>query len=326
LGDTAEWKAAEERWKSQGISPEDFTQGPTGLQPFDSSIDERGFPPCFGWSITLADYPDALLQVLFSIAEQMPSSEARGSMVTLLCEASSQTGGIARCIDPSRFRSLLERDFHQAWWDANVIEHPQQPEAVGAWLGFFDWLGCSELLSPFYNNRPWDHDGEWVDTWQRAFVSNPAQLGLLRLLGRLASAGHASMVIPATMLNLNSFPEPRFRLAALLVRLTQPSLTAADANDLAVAAAELLSLDPPAEPMADELVLWTTQRHLDRVPALGQFLLRLHEQMPSGVELGMARCERLLREVLHRWASELQAHGQLQKLQLPMVSATESSG
>jgi hypothetical protein len=60
LGDTAEWKAAEERWKSQGITPEDFAQRPTGLQPFDSSIADWGFPPCFGWSITFADYPDAL--------------------------------------------------------------------------------------------------------------------------------------------------------------------------------------------------------------------------------------------------------------------------
>jgi hypothetical protein len=324
LGNTAEWKAAEERWKSQGVTPEDFTQRSTGLQPFDSSIADRGFPPCFGWSITVANYPDALLQVLFSIAEQMPSSEMQGSMVWLLCEASSQTGGIARCIDPSRFRSLLERDFHHDWWDANAIGNPQQPEAVGAWLEFFDWLGCSELLSSGYGLT--EHDSAWADTWQRAFVSNPPQLGFLRLLGRLASAGHASFVIPATMLDLNSFAEPHFRLAALLVRFTELHLTAADANDLAVATMALLALDPPAEPRADELVLRTIERHLDRVPALGQFLLRLHEQIPPTVELGQARCERLLREVLLRRPSDLQAHGQLQKLQLPMVPATESSG
>jgi hypothetical protein len=145
LGNTAEWKAAEERWKSQGVTPEDFTQRSTGLQPSDSSIADRGFPPCFAWSITCADYPDALLEVLLSIAEQMPSSEMQGSTVWLLCEVSSHTGGIARCIDPSRFRSLLERDFHHGWWDANAIEHPRQPGAFGAWLEFFDWLGRSEL-------------------------------------------------------------------------------------------------------------------------------------------------------------------------------------
>jgi hypothetical protein len=185
---------------------------------------------------------------------------------------------------------LLEQDFHQGWWDANVIGLPQQPEAVGAWLECFDWLGCSELLSSGYGLT--ERDRAWADIWQRAFVSNPAQLGLLRLIGRLASAGHASFVIPATMLDLNSFEETRFRLAALLVRLTQPSLTAADANDLAVAAAGLLALDPPAEVRADELVFRTIEGHLDRVPALGQFLFRLHEQMPPAIKLGLARGER----------------------------------
>jgi hypothetical protein len=251
----------------------------------------------------------------------------RESSVWLLCRASSETGGIVRCTNPSRFQSLFEQDFPQGWWRENVIGYPRQPEAVSPWLEFFAWLGCSELLSPHYiYHGPSGHDGAWADTWQRAFVSNPAQLGLLRLIGRLASAGHPNLVIPATMLDLNSFPEPRFRLAALFVRLTQPSLTAADANDLAVAAAALLALDPPAELRADELVFRTIERHLDRVPALGYFLLRLHEQMPPAIELGLARCERLLREVLRRRASDLQAHGQLQKLQLPTVPATESTG
>jgi hypothetical protein len=99
----------------------------------------------------------------------------------------------------------------------------------------------------------------------------------------------------------------------------------ADAYDLAVAAAALLALEPAAEPGADELVLRTIEEHLDRVPALGRFLLRLNEHMPPAVELGLARRGRLLRAVLRRRLSDLQAHGQLQKLRLPMVPA-ESSG
>ncbi|MGH8059855.1 MAG: hypothetical protein ACREOH_21890 [Candidatus Entotheonellia bacterium] len=59
--------------------------------------------------------------------------------------------------------------------------------AVAPWLEFFDWLGRSELLSPYY--RLSDHDAAWADTLQREFLGNPAKLGLLRLLGRLASAG-----------------------------------------------------------------------------------------------------------------------------------------
>jgi hypothetical protein len=91
-------------------------------------------------------------------------------------------------------------------------------------------------------------------------------------------------MIPAKLLELNSFPEPRFRLAALLVRLTHLSLTEEEANHLADAIVALP--DPPAEPKADKILFRTAEEHLDSVPALTQFLLRLHEQMPSSVELG----------------------------------------
>jgi hypothetical protein len=172
----------------------------------------------------------------------MPSGSRRDAIVWFLLWVGRETGGIARYTDPSRFRSLLERDCQERW-DENVVEHPQHQEAVDLWLEFFEWIGRSEVLSPPYT--PSEYDEAWGSTWLKAF-NNPTKLGLLRLLGRLASFGHVNSIILVGMLDLNSFPEPQFRLAALLVRLTQPILTAADANDLAVAAAVLLALEPPA--------------------------------------------------------------------------------
>jgi hypothetical protein len=124
-------------------------------------------------------------------------------------------------------------------------------------------------------------------------------------------------MIPAKLLDLSSLPEPRFQLAALLVRLTQLGLTEEEANYLADAAVALL--DPSAELKVDELIFLTVENHLNRIPALVQFLLQLHEQMPQGVELGRAKCERLLRQALREGASRLHLPGQLQKLQLPTV-------
>jgi len=133
----------------------------------------------------------------------------------------------------------------------------------------------------------------------------------------MASDGLKIDEIPARMLALHGFPEPRARFAALLVRLTQPDLTDSDASDMADAAVDLIN------PMADEgaaLILFNTvERHLDAVPSLGPFLLRLHERMPDGVELGLARCERLLRRVLGKRVSDIQAPGQLRDLHLPTV-------
>ena len=124
-------------------------------------------------------------------------------------------------------------------------------------------------------------------------------------------------MIPAKLLDLSSFPEPRFQLAALLVRLAQMSLTEEEAHYLADAAVALF--DPSAEPKVDELIFQTVENHLNHIPALVQFLLELHERMPQGVELGRAKCERLLRQALRECASDLHLPGQLQKLQLPAV-------
>jgi hypothetical protein len=104
-------------------------------------------------------------------------------------------------------------------------------------------------------------------------------------------------------------------LAALLLRVTQSSLAVAEAQDLAGWAARLL--DPPAEPRAADLLFNTIEIHLDRVPALGAFLIALRERLPPGVELGAARCEGLLRRVIRKRPSGLQQPGRLAALGLP---------
>ena len=133
----------------------------------------------------------------------------------------------------------------------------------------------------------------------------------------IALQGYSMGLIPTNMLTLGAFSEPRFKLAALLVRMTQPNFAADQLKQLAGEAAALL--DPPAEPDADRLVFSTAEAHLDRNPVLREFLLELSERMPVKVSLGISNCERLLRHVLRSRPSTLQTLQGLQRLQLPVI-------
>jgi hypothetical protein len=342
LGDSTSWTASEQRWMGEGIYIDALRRrSPEGVL-LDHG-DTLGPPAATGLSIETKSYPDSVIQSLFGTAQQTHGHEEMHMIMWFMCMASSHTGGIARCIEASAFEKLwTEYAEGGGTWFRNFVGYPSQPELVSSWMEFFDWLGCSTSLSPYYDPysapnyglkesaREWD--AGWSRIFQDAFISSGAQhglsrffgrdsnrsrLGLLRMLGRLASVGHSMEAIPAELLNPDSFSDGRFRLAALIVRLAQETLTRSTATHLADEAIKLL--DPLAEMGADNLLLMTAEKHLRRIPAIEYFLLRLRERMPAKVELGVARCERLLRLVVRERASGLQHHGQIASLELPML-------
>jgi len=134
----------------------------------------------------------------------------------------------------------------------------------------------------------------------------------------MASGGYSVTLIPPERLDPDLFDEPCFKLAAVLVRLSQSSLTVREAYELAGKTTRLLN--PPAEPFADQLLFRTAREHLKTTHAIESFLIRLREIMPPTVDLGVANCERLLREIQKLRASNLQSVYELQKMQLPVVS------
>ena len=319
LGNTADWAALEKRWMTDGINLDNLvsrTEEPLTGDRLVGSFMPVGIPRC---TMSIKEYPELFVKTLFAIAQQIRPGEFREAVVWFLCGMCSSTRNIIEYINPSEFRTLLERDLSQLWWFENFVGYPDKPELVTSWLEFFDWLGRSDALSSHYRR---EEDDTWPNTFQEAFIKGISQheqpqVGLLRLLGRLASVGYAFTMIPSEMLNLDSFSEPRFKLAALLVRLTQPNLTPDEAKWLADKATELLH--PLGEPGAGDLIFGTVEAHLDSVPTIEHFLLRLRERMPRDVELGVAKCERLLRKVLRKRASDLQVPGQVLKLELPAI-------
>jgi hypothetical protein len=288
--------------------------------------------------MTHDDYPDSFIEGLYETARGVPPGESKRALLWFLCLIGSSSGRLADCVEPSQLRALLDHDESKGFWRANFVRRPDEPGSVRDWLEFFKWLGSSDILNAHYSTRDAaveNHDDAWCETLQEAFAGEgtrrsasrldgsthvPAELGLLRLLGRLASAGYTMGPVPVEMLTLASFSEPRFKLAALLVRIAQRNLSADQAQQLAHEAIALL--EPPAEEGADHLVFRTVEAHITESSAIDEFLVHLRERMPAEVPLGVAKCERLLRRVVRTRASSLQSLKVLRRLQLPVVDGS----
>jgi len=162
----------------------------------------------------------------------------------------------------------------------------------------------------------------WGEHWEQEFIRESQRLGLLRLLGRCVASGHAVVRVPPGLLSPGKYSDRRISLAALLVRLNHANLTSTEAQDLAGWAVRLL--DPLAESTAADLLFKTVETHLFRVVALESFLTALREKLPPSIELGVARCEGLLRRVVRRRPSGLQQPGQLAEFGLPNLAPSSA--
>ncbi len=324
LGSIEDWIAAEERWQSEGINIDDILQQSDSSLPFGSAISKIGLPASYSQSITQKVYPDSTIKTLITTSQKVMSDREQQMLFWFLCLASKNSAGsIVKHISPSNFRILCEKIPSSIWWSHSCIACPKDPKLQDKWVSFFDWLGRSEKLGQYYPPHESDfadNDPGWCEIFQQAFIRSREQNGLIRHLARLAADGRVITLIPLEFLYLQSFSDSRDQLAAALIRLTQPDLTSTEAISLADAVSILLEIPP--EPCSGKLVFRTCEMHLDRVPTIGQFLLRLHGRIPANVDLGVANCERLLRNVLRRRASDLHLIGRIEEMQLPSLPHT----
>ena len=179
-------------------------------------------------------------------------------------------------------------------------------------IEFYDICG---LAPTFWISEVSSNSGSWGKKLERAFMLEPERLGLLRLLSRCVSNGYVLDRVPLGFLSEAIYSDRRIGLAALLIGLSNANLRMTEAQEFASWAARLL--EPPAEPDAADLLFRTIETHLARVPALESLLIALRETLPSSVELGVARCEGLLRSILRRRLSGLQHPGRLAEFKLP---------
>jgi hypothetical protein len=323
FGDAPDWEASERRWTSEGIDIEAIRD----LPPDDISLDDRGHLGLrhFAKSIAHQEYSASVCRTLLRVAQHARSQRVREHAFWFWAIAGGAESGLDE-IEPGEFRNVCSPLGSRLWAYVNTGAGP----LTAAWLEVFDSVGRSHPLDlqVELQARHAVNVSKWCKSFQAAFVDRHTKhssfgLGLLRLLGRMASVGITVDSIPADMLNIDASADPCYAgpcycLASILVRLTNPSLTA-DAAAYLSDQAEAVLKDPLAEPQTSDLIFATAGSHLDRVPAILQFVLRLREKMPPSVEFGVAQCDRLLRRALRGRVSELHPEDRLRKMQLPIV-------
>ena len=76
LGDAEDWEAAEECWRTVGVSEADYLYVPEGGLPFDRRIAETGYP--FGAGASIFTEGSALRSVLGSLLKDWGACASRG--------------------------------------------------------------------------------------------------------------------------------------------------------------------------------------------------------------------------------------------------------
>ncbi len=316
LGDASEWRAAEERWATKGAIISDFSIVPAPGSPFDASIANAGFPAeaISALSMRPREYSYSELRSLLDVVENDGLTGLIKRMSWVVTDIGSQCPDVQET-DFKRLSALV-RGMGENDPVSLGLYHPRDTDFRVDQIEFYNECGLAQTLWFYPING--ENVEAWVGLCEQEFIRGPDRIGLLRLLGRCVASGYVVNRIPPGLLSQRKYSDPRIDLAALLVRLNHGNLRPDEAGDLAAWAAGLL--DPLAERDAADLLFRAVESHLVRVAALETFLIALREKLPPAIELGVARCEGLLRRVLRRRPSGLQKPGQLAELRLPNVA------
>jgi|GEM_PF-1471507 len=315
LGDSEDWFGAERRWMEAGVTLNDLVSEPPSQLPFGRTIRERGIV-ISGWSWKAEGdrLSNDLCAACLEEAKKTISPLVRMRLVTLLARVGEKTRFLIRAVPPDTLRTLVEGTEYK--FDLSELPFSDPSAKLPDWIDFFDWLGRSSHF--------WLHVGgpddeawlQWATIWESAFSADSTRLGLLQLLSLAVRVGHVPDQISSTILPLDPSVDPAVRLAAIIVRLAQSTLTETEAVELADAVIQLPVM--PTETSAAEQVLDMIQTHQARVPTLAQFLIRLHDRLQGRNTQQQTWCVALLRNALQRRPSALHNPGQLGKLQLPI--------
>ncbi|MBI4905615.1 MAG: hypothetical protein HY820_18430 [Acidobacteria bacterium] len=308
LGDAADWKAAEERL-SIGEIPVESLADLMGTIESDGAH-SIGFPYVSSSGVHMREYLPFELTEFANAIRCIKSTQARRRLLWILSQASSRTGGVCAVLGAKEIGEIWTSGDQ---WDPLGCGFPKEESDNEVWIDLFDRIGRESTRDSYHESS--GTGGKWCSVFERAFRNDLRRVGLLRLMGWYASSGVPVDVIPSDLLAPIRFAKPAFRLAAILVRLSQGTLGEVEAVQLADACIELLN--PEAEEDAFDQVIRTSMAHIVRVPAIAAFVLRIRNA-PLGISLQAAQCDRVLRRLAKERSSEIYPED-LTPLGLPIV-------
>ncbi len=150
-----------------------------------------------------------------------------------------------------------------------------------------------------------------------AFAENSKKLGLLRLSGFWCAAGRQANIDPTVLYPLVKFQEPKYRLAAILVRMSQRGLLLSEAEQM-VEQLEFVTGEN-CEPQAFDILVCALENHARESVALEIVLRKLLEIIPEDKWQLRARAETLRQTLLQAKPSGFN-ESKLNNLNLPLIS------
>jgi hypothetical protein len=243
LGSTAEWRAAEDRWRRAGVSLQDADWRTSEPSPLSPSIASRGFP---FFSSQPAPAVEALerapsvryLLHLLRLRHAVAGHEAMRQLVSSWIADRlwphgpfSSLARAARVLYRSgQLRSILEdaaQEFNASLSLVAIALHVWGTSDEG--IAIVDALGMAPYIST--------QGVEWIGAEAAAalcgaFAKDPARIGILRVLGAIA-VYPGSLTLPLSSASLPDQLEPLGLEAAIVLRIASGGIPMEEAEQLA---------------------------------------------------------------------------------------------
>lgn len=315
FGDRDAWILAEERWASCGITAADFGKSHNSETWIDRTIATHGAPYLvtsssavqFEWT---NERIMQFMHVMVKTKAWMPYLDLR----YVLFDAINDTDGLALECQP--VIDVLSQMPKSCAWDCGLLCDAKIQGEKDKLHDFFDLCAASEPNL----NTIWVHfiddqvAAQYVDAWGYKFRNNTARVGLLSFLAAMAETSEIKLLGPADLGDALLNRVPLIRFYALCLALAGPLLSADFLERCLQVTRELFSDETNAWMRAR--LLSVCRAHIARNRSLETFLFGLREWLGSDpLSLG---CEQVLCSSLEHRPSELQAHGMLAKLGLPL--------
>jgi hypothetical protein len=252
LGDRADWEYAQERWSTKGVTAADLAhEWPVGL-PFDRQIVEEGLPNVgIGYSVPVPTPVTAIDPLLRLWRQCAPGHSANiADLILFALENLSRRHSVGIGADPTDLLPVIQAT-HSRWTDMDLLRALSDAQWEDSrWLNVLDQLGEKAYrityvpgVDAFANQRLGEH-------LEAMASGHPGRIGLLVLLAAACRYGY-NPTGTGLRLDPKVYPEPRHRVAVLMIRLATGSWGEADAETLAAQIADLH--EPSGEVIADTL-------------------------------------------------------------------------
>jgi hypothetical protein len=275
LGSTAQWIAAEERWKQKGLVGADFQSMTDERWPFDDGIDKSGFPfECCDLDF-LYGFEHKLWQQIIEKYAECGNNQMKSWLASCALNIIEFPFPYTISITPSELKEIIVSARHKGFkkFAFDLLHNVTFPNRLdGDWAEFFNWLG-QQKHKYYISDKSWSHS-EQLASW---FAVQPDKMpGLLNILGGLALSG-CECPVPKDLLQLEQYEDKNSQFSAAMIRLSQNKW---DDNDCAKLAQNVVTYLPNAV----ELSLTMLKRKEIAPERIGEFALALWKVLAESSE------------------------------------------